>query len=72
MSTPNDPKPDGHSSLESAALTSGAGRTNASGERDASKETGKTKAAEEGTVLSKVAVEDRMAEFDERFESVDG
>ena len=72
MSTSHDPKPNVRSSLESAALTSGAGRSNASGEQDASKGSGKTKGAEEGALLSKVAVEDRMAEFDERFENVDG
>ena len=68
MSTTNDQaKVNVHSSMESAALTSrGPART------DGSKEsTRKTKGAEDGTAQSKAAVEDRMSEFEERFEKID-
>lgn len=74
MSTTNDQaKPNVQSSMESAALTSrGPAQTDATGERDATKESiRKRGGAEDGTVQSKAAVEDRMGEFDERFENVD-
>jgi hypothetical protein len=67
MSTTNEPKMNVQSSIESAALTS-RGPERIDGSKESLR---KIKGGEEGAVQSKMAVEDRMSEFDERFENVD-